>query len=308
MDIGHGVLVLLLLCAAAACLRAAYGPFSSGATKVPWRLASALAFCLNVVLVSLPGRFDSDPESAMRMPTLLAPAPWAFVIWAVIYMGELIGLAWWFLCGRSEPTRSIEKSSLAWCAANVAQSLWCCAFRPWAQDKLWLSALLLGAIAACLFPAQVQVKNVQSSGAFWTVVLPRSLHLGWTTAATLVNVNSYVSACFGPIVAMCVAVFSVALATFVGIAYTWSGLPSAAGAVAWALCALGSGAPSGENVTRLGAGAMWALKRSEFAASILLCLAISFRAAEGWKQEEKSATGMYQPLLLRSVTEPLHGA
>lgn len=298
MDLMHSVSALLLLCGGAACMIAAYSPFSTLSAKAPWRSASVLAFLLNVYFVSLPGRLDGDPETALRMPTLLAPAPWAFVIWAVIYIGELLGIVWICTCAKKSGTEAIAKSTAAWCAANVAQSLWCCAFRPWAKDALWISAALLGATAACLFPAQSSIKHVRGRGAYWAVVLPRSLHLGWTTAATLVNLNSYVSATFGPILAMICAICSVVVALLVGTVFCSQGLPSATGAVAWALCALATGRPSGENVTRLGQRSMTILHSSELLASCLLCIAIlgfGFRRVkEGC---EKRGEGLQQPLL-----------
>lgn len=303
----HAVSALLLLCGGAACMIAAYAPLRTVSAKAPWRSASALAFLLNVYFVSLPGRFDGDPETALRMPTLLAPAPWAFVIWAVIYMGELLGIVWICTCARGVETEPIAKSAAAWCAANVAQSLWCCAFRPWAKDALWLSAALLGTTAACLFPAQASVKHVQGQGAYWAVVLPRSLHLGWTTAATLVNLNSYVSATFGPIVAMICAIGSVVIALFVGIVYCSCGLSSATGAVAWALCALATGRPSGDNVTRLGQVAMRILHSSELVASCLLCIAIlGFGFNRVKERRAKRGESLQQPLL-RSIDSSMGG-
>eukprot|EP00930_Biecheleria_cincta_P039468 TRINITY_DN27132_c0_g2_i1.p1 TRINITY_DN27132_c0_g2~~TRINITY_DN27132_c0_g2_i1.p1 ORF type:complete len:314 (+),score=27.37 TRINITY_DN27132_c0_g2_i1:60-1001(+) len=274
MDLMHRLSALLILCGGATCMIAAYGLLNSVSAKAPLRSASVLAFLLNVYFVSLPGRFDGDPDTALRMPTLLAPAPWAFAIWAVIYIGELFGLVWICVCARKCEPELIAKSTVAWCAANVAQSLWCCAFRPWAKDALWLSAILLGATAACLFPAQAGMKQVRDRGTYWAVVFPRSLHLGWTTAATLVNLNSYVSIVCGPIVAMTCAIGSVVLALYVGIVFCSHGLPSATGAIAWALWALGTGRPSGDNVAKLGQGAMRMLHQSELMASVLLCIAI----------------------------------
>eukprot|EP00404_Azadinium_spinosum_P059363 CAMPEP_0180713306 /NCGR_PEP_ID=MMETSP1038_2-20121128/11823_1 /TAXON_ID=632150 /ORGANISM="Azadinium spinosum, Strain 3D9" /LENGTH=109 /DNA_ID=CAMNT_0022745605 /DNA_START=587 /DNA_END=916 /DNA_ORIENTATION=+ len=73
---------------------------------------------------------------------------------------------------------------------------------------------------------------------------------------------------------MAIAMCSVALAVFIGTAYVIRGMPSAAGAVAWALCALGTGSPSGNNATKLGPVAMKVLMRSELSAALLLFIAI----------------------------------
>ena len=58
----------------------------------------------------------------------------------VIYLGELAGIVT-ILSGHGDSgllERSVSASNDAWLAANIAQALWCAAFRPWAVDLLWL--------------------------------------------------------------------------------------------------------------------------------------------------------------------------
>jgi len=252
--------------------------------------------------VSFPGRLDSDPKFALQMPTLLAPARWAFMIWTLIFIGEFVGLIYLYICEKSKDTKSIANGTAAWCAANMAQSLWCCAFRPWAKDKLWLSAALLGTIAACLFPAQLKAKRARNRTIHLLVVFPRSLHLGWTTAATLVNLNNYFGATYGPSVAWTAVMGSIVAAVFIGIFYIRHGLLSATGAVAWALCACSRGRPKGANVDMLGPDTIRSLMRNELLASLLLCIAIlntgirrgcAFQA----RRQEEPAASLSQPLL-----------
>ena len=68
-------------------------PTSSPSSAV---LFQVLGLGINVITVSIPGRFDSDVEATSNMafpwPTLLAPAGYAFAIWGVIYVGEVMGL------------------------------------------------------------------------------------------------------------------------------------------------------------------------------------------------------------------------
>ena len=71
-------------------------PSNTGGGRRPY----ALALAINVVAVAIDGRFDSenllDSEGQMTMlpwPTLLSPAGFAFAIWGLIYVGELVGLA-----------------------------------------------------------------------------------------------------------------------------------------------------------------------------------------------------------------------
>jgi len=273
MEAWRCCLALLFVGCAVSCLHAAYGRFKQCRNKLKWLGASAFVFFLNVVVVGLPGRLDSDPENLLNMPTLLAPAPWAFIIWAVIYLGEFIGLVRQAVSTDSCNER-FAAAARAWNAANIAQILWCCTFRPWALDILWLSAMMLGTIAACLFPAQLKVRRLSNAADFWTVVFPRSLHLGWATAATLVNLNSYVGASFGPLTALVAALVSVATALVAGTLYVSCGLNAAAGAVAWALSACGTGRPAGPNVEALGPAVTSSLQWVELSAAAFLCLAI----------------------------------
>lgn len=281
MEASRAFLALLLVAGAAACSYAAYYPLKQRRrSKAQWLGASALAFFLNVLVVSLPGRMDSDPETR-SMPTLLAPAPWAFIIWAVIYLGELVGLVRQACCSDASRNERYASAATAWSAANVAQTLWCFTFRPWALDMLWLSAMMLGTIAACLFPAQLKLRRLTSTVDYSTVTLPRSLHLGWATAATLVNLNSYVSASFGPATAFVAALMSVAVALLAGTLYVSCGLNAAAGAVAWALCACGTGRPTGPNVEALGPSVTASLQWIELSAAALLCLSILINGCTG---------------------------
>jgi len=71
-----------------------------------WRLACAVAFALNVAAVSLPGRYDGDVKVAadgsaqFGWDSLFTPAPYAFAIWGVIYLGEAAGVFFPLVRGR----------------------------------------------------------------------------------------------------------------------------------------------------------------------------------------------------------------
>ena len=93
--------------------------------------------------------------------------------------------------GQRQYTTAERRRRGAWLAANGAQSLWCAAFRPWALDRLWLSAGCLGATASFLALAQRRALAL-ARGRRLLVLVPRSLHLGWVTAAALVNVNAWI--------------------------------------------------------------------------------------------------------------------
>ena len=315
-----------------------------------WRLASAAAFAANVVFVSLPGRFDGDEEALQdgRFPwdTLFAPAGYAFSIWAIVFIGEAVGVVYNLrMNNEREQSKNSKASSAnikveqgtsgeivppsvgaaapAWCAANLAQCLWCLAFRPWALERLWLSSAMLATTAVCLCASQVRL-----GGGLFTictrpddtpvrtasiVTVPRSLHLGWVTAATLVNINAWVgrvhsakntssayasfsssdayfnalnyswlASCSTDADVLAVAILSVVASAVASLAYSLVyGLPAAGGAVSWALLALAYGTPVGVAAEGVGGSAREALAKAEAAlaaATFAVAVAVAVRA------------------------------
>ena len=155
-----------------------------------WRLASAAAFTANVLVVSLPGRFDGAEGAATNdfpWGNLFAPAPWAYAIWGAIYLGELAGVVAPLLYGGEgeEADQAQAARGPGWVAANVAQCLWCACFRPWALGLLWLPASLLAVTALCLAASQSGAPLPSVDKRRLLTTLPRSLHLGWASAAFL---------------------------------------------------------------------------------------------------------------------------
>jgi len=277
-----------------------------------WRLPYAAALAVNVAAVSIDGRFDSlaarGGGGGSQWPTLLAPAGFAFAIWGVIYLGEACGLvqiissAWrrrpqearrrlldaqapgeGGSAGAAAPLeRAVRASNEAFVGANVAQALWCLSFRPWAVDVLWVPTLCLGAAAGCLYVSQrrlLAASRRRPTGSL-ALIWPRSLHLGWLLAATLVNANGYVGkAGAGPPAALGFAACSVAAAAVAGSALLLQGMPTAAASLAWALFAASKGAPAGADAAALGPLTIEGLARAEGAIAAALGLAVALAAA-----------------------------
>lgn len=189
---------------------------SLGALKI----ANLAAFATNVTAVSVPGRMDGDQDARMRSgdlnpnaentplkkdgddknnknnnndnivlvsreKTLVAPAGWAFAIWAPIYLGEAVFCASQYF--DSTTVASLPELTAPFVAANVAQSLWCASFRTsyargWSK---YVSVLMLGGTALSLS----QLPFITNS----PYMIPLIMHFGWTTAATLVNLNGSIA-------------------------------------------------------------------------------------------------------------------
>lgn len=181
------------------------------------------AFGLNVVAVSIPGRLDDEVARAMSekkdggekisiasnvlLPatgkSYITPAGWAFAIWGPIYLGEMafttmVALAKFHVAA----SESVKDILPFWVSANLFQGLWCATFRPRFHLESakrtfgpFMSALYLGLTALSL--GKVNMIVCSQSSAFTlldkALFVPLTMHFGWTTAATLVNINGAVA-------------------------------------------------------------------------------------------------------------------
>ena len=183
--------------------------------------------------------------------TLINPSGWAFSIWGPIYLGEAA-----FVTGQlfaSEATTSLFASLLPqitapFVAANVFQSLWCASFRPsygvgW---KKYVSVAMLAGTAYSLSmvhslgcAAMATDPTMQSY-----LLLPLTMHFGWTSAATLVNLNGSLAAdeAASPRALTALGHSSALIATTLGVGLTLSRSAPAYGlTLAWALAACADG-------------------------------------------------------------------
>ncbi|KAI2496861.1 hypothetical protein MHU86_17657 [Fragilaria crotonensis] len=223
--VGSGALALLPI------LEGMQFPFST------LKYGNFVAYCINFASVSVPGRIDGQQQSnaieggrtemdqlspGKGGRTLLAPSGWAFSIWAPIFMGELVLVTAQLFVGPNDSMAPFLKSaSVPFMAANIFQSLW------------------------CSLPSQVHNAALRLIG--WDYIiygLPTSLHFGWVTAASLVNLNGAV-AMQKEVSANTVAWvghLSVVTATVLGILVTVSRqAPVYGGVICWALTAVADG-------------------------------------------------------------------
>lgn len=241
---------------------------SSSLSTTVLGILNAAGFAINVSTVSIPGRLDGRQDEAMRggnlnpnesTPlsnsttstsngtdvynrarnlSLVTPAGWAFAIWGPIYVGEAIFCTALFL--PSSGLASLAPAITApFVAANLFQTFWCASFRPESFNGSWttmISPLMLAGTAYSL-----SMINAMAAGNWFLV--PITLHFGWTTAATLVNMNSSLAA-FHDNDSLVTATghASVVAATALGVGVTLAHATPAYGlTLAWALTACGNG-------------------------------------------------------------------
>lgn len=227
----------------------------------PWstiRILNLLAYTINFVSVSRPGRMDgqSVADDGALSPrngrTLVAPAGWAFAIWGPIFLGEAIGIASQFCIWESNAANQpliqlFKKTSGSFIIAQLFQSLWCAAFRPkYNGIKTLVSVGMLSMTAYSLSrvheiftsSAMLSSYNNLQYGLFF---FPMALHFGWTTAASLVNLNGAIAMnkdTNEKIIAI-VGHLSVIGATALGIYLACErNAPVYSGVIAWALSAV----------------------------------------------------------------------
>merc|ERR1711871_690977 len=90
------------------------------------------------------GKTNSEVSKEYR--SIVTPAGWAFSIWSVIFVGELI-FTIWQTCPGQRDSPILKKLGYWWVATNVLQSAWTFAF---AYENMWLAAVILSGICVCL--------------------------------------------------------------------------------------------------------------------------------------------------------------
>lgn len=168
------------------------------------QLLQGAAYTVNLVATSQPGRLDGE---AMRdnadegLPSSkFVPSPWAFAIWGPIFLGELVYcIASAVTSKNSKHASIIRDAAPGFIASQLFQALWAAAFRPkYYKSKSWpafVSASLLSGIAWSLSQSHSVIASSSLSGtSYFLYGLPLTLHFGWTTAASLVNLNGSIAA------------------------------------------------------------------------------------------------------------------
>lgn len=173
----------------------------------------------------------------------------AFIIWAPIFLGELISVSTQVFVPSSLPLASFLKQLTApYVICNTFQSLWTAAFRPkYTGIDKFISPLLLGGAAVSLNQAHAVIASTSqlSFGQYLLYGFPLSLHFGWVTAASLVNLNGAVATFSENVSAETVAVMGhvsvVAAATLGALVTLTRNAPVYGGVIAWALLAVADG-------------------------------------------------------------------
>ena len=235
---------------------------TSGASSLGLlQTANLMAFALNCVAVSVPGRIDRQAQDKIQGKansndetyrtvyspnqgrSLIAPAGWAFAIWGPIYLGEAVFCTSLLLKSSSVVLSSIPMITGPFIAANLFQCLWCASFRPSYMNtssnwEKYISVAMLGGTAYSL-----SLLHAADAAALSWYFVPITMHFGWTSAATLVNLNGSVAMSnVSDKIVIAVGHTSTILATMLGVTVTLvQALPVYGLTISWALAACADG-------------------------------------------------------------------
>jgi hypothetical protein len=256
--LGLGATILMSLPSVSS-IPAAYGVSSLAMLQS----ANVVSYLINCASVSVPGRIDGQAQDEIQGETkssekdetyksiyspnqgrsLIAPAGWAFAIWGPIYLGEAVFCTSLLLKSSNVVLSVLPMITGPFVAANLFQSLWCASFRPsyMSTNSTWpkfVSVAMLGATAYSLS----LLHAVAASSLSWYFV-PIIMHFGWTTAATLVNLNGSVAMSnVSDETVIAVGYTSTVIASVLGVAITFAQSSPVYGlTIAWALAACADG-------------------------------------------------------------------
>lgn len=142
-----------------------------------------------IAWLSQEGRFGPDNKTLSdQYPTLLVADGYAFSIWGVIFLLDLL-LALWTLRGQRHPAPAMaaarHRCLLLMTAGFALTASWMVVF---SQRWFWLALAIIWGALICLLWALMLVAHARPTGAAaWMTLLPLGLHAGWLSLAAFLN-------------------------------------------------------------------------------------------------------------------------
>lgn len=167
---------------------------------LPLHLVNLVAYGLNTLItygVGAAGWLDlpSNAVLSAKYQSLVTPAGWAFAIWGVIFVSQLVWTLWQQPILRrldDDPTHilptSVKAVGLDYLYVCLAQMGWTVSFTT---EHIGLSLIFMVMILAFLLLIVNNLRRVgdQSGDSYFIYHFPFSIHAAWIMAATIVNLN-----------------------------------------------------------------------------------------------------------------------
>lgn len=127
----------------------------------------------------------TNGDLSNRYPTLLVAAGYAFAIWGLIFLLDLLyGL--WQTSSRRRDAGAIARIRVPAAMGFALTALWMPVF---SSQTYWLALLIIWAALACLLLCALVLSRdaTPEPGQRWLAWLPLSLHAGWLSLAAFLN-------------------------------------------------------------------------------------------------------------------------
>ena len=195
--------------------------------------ANAIAYVANVGVtygVGLSGLFPTNAELSEKYQTLVTPAGYAFSIWGLVFLSQLVWVVLQLLLPSFRNNDLVRKGVGYWYVATcVAQCAWSIAFsQEWILASFVAMVSILVSLVMILIKSSSSVKAASeqqtesSVASFWGFQFPFQIHCGWIWAASLVNANVVlVAEDFSASYLFMSALASLGAVAMVALFYTW---------------------------------------------------------------------------------------
>lgn len=151
------------------------------------------ALCMPVVAwFSQRGTFGPDTGTiSAYFPTLLVPAGYAFAIWGLIFLFDVVYAIW--QCGNRRHDGVMLRVRIASLIAFVLTSAWMVIF---SQQQYWLALGVIWASLVCLVYSAYWLSRLRPAPDALSICawLPLSLHAGWVSLAAFANLAQVIVA------------------------------------------------------------------------------------------------------------------
>ena len=127
----------------------------------------------------------TNGELSDRYPTLIVAAGYAFMIWGLIFLLDVV-FGVWQLSPKRGVHGSVARIRLPAALGFALTALWMPVF---SQQLYWLALLIIWSSLACLVVCALHLSRdpAPEPGQTWFAWLPLSLHAGWLSLAAFLN-------------------------------------------------------------------------------------------------------------------------
>ena len=151
-----------------------------------------IGFVLNFLVsygIGLRGAFGlpTNDELSSRYQTLITPAPWAFSIWSVIFISQLIFAVFQIMPKYRTQPQVKDGVKFYYVAICGFQIIWTILFSSQLFWGSFIAMLGILAMLMVLLDSQATAMSEKTWKEFWLFRFPFQVHYAWIAAATLVN-------------------------------------------------------------------------------------------------------------------------